>query len=201
MKLLKLLFCIITFSLLQSCFTTSEPISDEVIFSLNKKQNFTSSKLKWGGMYVDNRPGSGMYKNRCRYAFYKNNLIFCGIGVSTDSTKEAENFLKYGAMQTYIYWWGTFKLKEDTISAIIYWPFNRHNANLYANTSCHYKGILMNGDSIVDWKMIPPYPEYDKQFNADYITVEIKPKTFYFMKFPAKLMVDSNKVWLNKYRK
>ena len=201
MNSLKLLFCIITFSLLQSCFTTSEPISDEVIFSLNKKQNFISSKLKWDGIYVNVNPRFSKFKYNDLYCFYKNNLILRSIGYAIDSNTEVNQFVKYGVMQTYGNWWGTYSFKGDTISAIIYWPFNRHNANLYANTSCHYKGILMNGDSIVDWKMIPPYPEYDKQFNADYITVEIKPKTFYFMKFPAKLMVDSNKVWLNKYRK
>ncbi|MFM2049157.1 MAG: hypothetical protein RI955_1705, partial [Bacteroidota bacterium] len=37
--------------------------------------------------------------------------------------------------------------------------------------------------------------------NADYISFEIKPKRFYYLKYPAKTMIDSNKVWLNKYRK
>jgi hypothetical protein len=185
----------------QACITKLETVGEAVIYKLNNKQQKASHFLKWGGQY-EFRVNTINNKTICvnRLLFYKNNLVLCILGYSNDSLAEVNHLIKYGQYQTNVNKWGVYSIDSDTIKAIIYWCFNRNHSNLYIDKACYYSGIITTGDSIINWRMIPPYPEYNRTYNPDYTSFETIPQTLHYIKFPAKLMVDSNKVWLNKYR-
>lgn len=54
----------------------------------------------------------------------------------------------------------------------------------------HFTGTLKNSDTILDWRMVPPYPKAPKKFNGDFKDL-IAPKMLYFMESKELLGLDS----------
>lgn len=93
--------------------------------------------------------------------------------------------------------WGKFKLFKDTIKTHFRYQFyTRGMRTKYYDV--HFEGIVKNDSTITNWKMIPPYPNPNKNWNENFEGLK-KPKTLVFISFPAVKLIDSNNAWVNQY--
>lgn len=56
--------------------------------------------------------------------------------------------------------------------------------------TAHFEGTIKNRDTILDWKMVPPYPKAPKKFNNDFKEL-LKPKLLYFIESKELSGLDS----------
>lgn len=101
--------------------------------------------------------------------------------------------------------WGVWSVSDSMINAICYTIFASQSSIWNCYYLCHYQGKLDGKDRIVDWHMVPPYPElteFQLSFGVNLRQLEYlkAKKTFVFQKFPIKTALDSNKVWINRYK-
>jgi hypothetical protein len=76
---------------------------------------------------------------------------------------------------------GTYRIKGDSLYATIPTQFLLH-AQRYEYFSAHYVGFIKNEDTILSWKMVPPYPKIKLKFN-EFFHVDTTPKMLYFVKY------------------
>jgi hypothetical protein len=189
-----LLFVIVV---LLGCF--SEKALNKKVWENVPSSNFSSNKLRLDGIYIDSHQLNSKCKIGTYLALYNNQLLMLNLLCGADSTMVADHLKEYGNVGGG-YEWGTFNLSGDTIKAKLLILINRSNAQIYERRLCSYVGVLKGFDTILNWHMEEPITNYDKKFNPGVEGFCKLNKTLIFKKFPAKLMVDSNKVWLNKYR-
>ena len=90
--------------------------------------------------------------------------------------------------------WGTYKIEGNEIKAIIvmmYW-----DVFVWEPEATYFSGTIVNKNSIVNWHPVPPFPE----IKHGGIGLRTGTSKFYFKPFEDKRLIDSNKVWVNKYR-
>ena len=84
---------------------------------------------------------------------------------------------------------GKYTTKDDSI--FVYAPISLFiwgmRLRLYY---AHYSGYIKNRDTILNWKMIPPYPDVNLRLN-DYLKEYTTPKMLYFIKTDAIRSLDS----------
>lgn len=78
---------------------------------------------------------------------------------------------------------GSYKIVGDSLYATIpsYFALSGMRLRLF---DAHYAGYIKNSDTIVGWKMIPPYPKVKPRLN-DYFKTDTAPKMLYFIKNDA----------------
>ena len=54
----------------------------------------------------------------------------------------------------------------------------------------YFKGTMLNNDTIVDWHMVPPYPNEDVKVNNNF-EFFTQPKLLYFIENPEMKQLDS----------
>lgn len=76
---------------------------------------------------------------------------------------------------------GKYKIVGDSVFANIPTQFyKRGNIIKYANAN--YSGYIKNRDTIVGWRIVPPYPDINMKFNDDVFPSDTTPKMIYFVK-------------------
>lgn len=55
----------------------------------------------------------------------------------------------------------------------------------------HYRGILKNRDTIVQWQMVPPYPKVNMKWNKERFDLLCTPKTLHFFESKKLSIGDS----------
>lgn len=74
---------------------------------------------------------------------------------------------------------GTFSIQEEKIKASL--PVELYVWGMRLKKFiAHFEGTIKSRDTILDWKMVPPYPKAPKKFNNDFKEL-LKPKLLYFM--------------------
>jgi len=192
--------------ILSGCNSNKIPkASPEFITLLNKEKSFINAKLKLNGYYSLDPIPTGNPKisgPSSPVIFYGNGIIYHENSLF-QGEKSLSNFLeKRGAENTVWNQQGTFEVKNDTIYAIMFCKYNRNNASLYARELTYFRGVT-KGDSIVDWKMVQPYPKAPYKypvFNEKVIESQATPKILHYHHFPLKSLLDSNKLYVNDYR-
>ena len=71
--------------------------------------------------------------------------------------------------------WGVYNINHDTINAIIYVDFL--TGWLYQGVAerlqCNFQGDIKNGNTISDWKLIPPIPNFNKKYEENNKLIEL----------------------------
>lgn len=76
---------------------------------------------------------------------------------------------------------GTYHIKGDSIYAIIPTTYLLH-AQRYEYFTAYYVGYLKNNDTVIGWKMVPPFPKIKLKHN-DFFHYDTTPKMLYFIKY------------------
>ncbi len=100
---------------------------------------------------------------------------------------------------------GIFSVNNKKIEASIYMVFEGNGDGFNIWYLCNFTGVI-DGNRILNWKMIPPVPKFTKlekrqDYNQKKITYLMQSKDFEFKPFIYKTMLDSNNIWINKYKK
>lgn len=181
---------------------------------LSNSAKLDKSKLRFDGYYnpydttrgyIGNAPIgeriTDMYYLTNFFSFYKNGLCLAKMGSYRDGA-EVNSLCIYNRFteeQNKGYSeWGAYKITDDTLEILCYRHFSKRG-DLLKSYLTHYRGILKGRDSIVDFKMMPPYPHVNAKIN-DNFAYEIGPQVLIFKRNPCKAYIDSDAVWLNKYR-
>lgn len=139
--------------------------------------------------------------------FLESNLIGSQMAACSDSNEFISRLKIYESMERdVINDWGVYKIEKDTIKAIIYYAYTGGNILGKGYTQrllTHFEGYLKNKDTIIGWHMVQPYPYPKIPFepNSYEFNTFLKPRDLYFKKVPVDTIIDSKKVWINKYRK
>ena len=120
--------------------------------------------------------------------FTKNGFVHRGSGVTTDSihfTKESwlRSCLKFN------YLWGNYITVGDSIYAYTQLEMFIRGGRLkpfYAN----FSGYIKNRDTILNWRMVRPYPKVNPEWNQNFIN-DTTPRMLYFIKNDAVKCLDT----------
>jgi hypothetical protein len=88
---------------------------------------------------------------------------------------------------------GVFNINGDTITTVIKKRISMPGGGL-GYTYAIFRGTIKNADTIIDFKMIAPFPKHKNLFDT-------MSKLLVFQEFPDKLNVDSNNYFIKKYIK
>jgi hypothetical protein len=138
-------------------------------------------------------------------------IVFYGNGIYTQigrlngySKIEFEGFLnnKNDFLNNTV--WGVYTYKDSIIYAQKHSVFMGRGGNISSWHLCHYVGIV-RGRQIVDWHLVEPYPALNKleqgfKFNQKILKHLKSYRDFTYQEFPKKMEIDSNAVWIMKYK-
>lgn len=84
---------------------------------------------------------------------------------------------------------GTYSVENKKIKASL--PINLFVWGMRIKTfTTHFEGEVINRDTIINWRMVPPYPKAPKKFNADFEDL-LTPKLLYFIESKELSGLDS----------
>ena len=199
-----ILIFITVFCSCKSNYQIQEPDKEFLRMLAESKQN-DSMNVNFSGFYF-NKTMSDEYKLAKEYyavspiLFFNNGLVFYQNILAKDSIEFA-NLLSYANVKGDVRNWGAYSIVGDTISAVIYCVHARNKAQIFHYLPCHYKGYIKDSATIVDWKLIEPFPAINKKYEPNFLARETKPAILEFHKFLLKAGIDSNNVWINDLRK
>jgi hypothetical protein len=79
---------------------------------------------------------------------------------------------------------GSYRIKNDSIYAYV--PITLKTWGMIPRiVKCNYRGYIKNRDTIVDWKIIPPYPKGTSKFILENNKDLFQSQTLYFVKTDA----------------
>lgn len=193
--------------------------SNDLIYQLNNKGNGSTILPSLNGMYHLVEFDRSTNEIETAYTnfgegiiapiyFYGNHLLMARGTYFFDCSslnREYYYFVDYPNSLLDRKLWGVWEVKDSVIHAICYTIFESQSSIWNTYYLCHYQGKLVGNNKIVDWHMIPPYPElseFQLKFGGNHRQLEYlkAKKTFVFQKFPIKTSLDSNKVWINKFK-
>jgi hypothetical protein len=197
------------------CIMKIEKPSAAFLAALNAPPaDFSGCKLKFNGFY-DNTTfradelrldAQGRINTRKYYSvkptfFFTNGFVFMDGASSLDSVGYTNIMGNKGLINEQTFdAWGPFSIRHDTIRAIVYHHFFKNEAIGKRRNLTYFEGILKDSATIINWKMVPPYPKVNMEANGGTMESEKKESTLKFVAFPAKTNIDSNNVWINKYK-
>lgn len=211
----KLFLILIIFN---SCriFGYKEPANDRFIAILNNKKQTTDKGPLLSGVYtlveygnsshiidsIHKAEGIGFIDPMI---FYGNNLVsqaslfsFHSIEWETHLFVDEKEFMLNKP-------WGVYEIEYDVIKTIKYVSFRGNSHNWDNRYLCYFVGRMEGRTRIVDWQMIPPYPDLTKreleyEYNQRILVYLKTQKSFEYKPFLLKTNIDSTKVWINKFR-
>jgi hypothetical protein len=201
--------------MLYGCIMKIEKPSAAFLSTLNEPpRDFSGSKLKFNGFYENStfradelrldaqgRINTDKYYSVKPMFFFINGLVIMDNAVSYDSTSYVNFMGSKGIINEQTFQaWGPFSIRHDTIRAIVYHFFFKNAAIGKRKNLAYFEGILKDSATIINWKMVPPYPKVNMEANGGTMESEKKESTLKFVAFPAKANIDSNNVWINKYK-
>jgi hypothetical protein len=207
---------LIVFSL-QSCriFGYTESPNELFVEILNKKNELSDTRLLLNGVYtltlyysssqiidsIHNVNGAGFISP---LIFYGNNLVS-----ETGLSFHSEEWLTHLFLDEKEFMsnkpWGVYENENGFVKAIIYVSFRGNSHNWDNRYLCYFEGRMEGREKIVDWHIVPPFPDLTKRelkykYNQQILAYLKALKTYEYRLFPMKTNIDSTKVWINKYR-
>ncbi len=113
--------------------------------------------------------------------------------ISLSDEKSKKNFYEQKG-------WGVYNVNHDTINAIIYVDFLRGwFYTVSERLQCNFQGVIKNSDTILQWHLIPPFPNVNKkkEGNINFLESLKKGIDMYFKEIPEKKLIDPTKAWIN----
>lgn len=160
---------------------------------------FDTIKIRFDGFYnvldtikityncpAKGKTGNEIYTSISQVIFYNNNIYMSPGGTVDNSPFMCEYY------KSIIKWhkdhkedlFGNYLIKKDSIYA--YLAVTLKTWGMISKTlKCNYRGYIKNKDTIVDWKIIPPYPKGTSKFVLENNKDLFKPQTLYFVKTDA----------------
>jgi hypothetical protein len=136
--------------------------------------------------------------------FFEGNIIFFDNGSITGEESQIGRVLKEPKQFYNDDGWGVFEVKGDTIMAKIFNYFWGKGSigNTNSRFECNYMGILKNNDTILNWRMIPPYPSINMKFTDNILLLESLKlgRNKYFKEVTFLSNIDPSKAWIDKYK-
>lgn len=189
------------FLLVFSCGQT-RIFTKDFITKINEPTTNLKNKIRFDGVYHEatDTNAVGMYIYGA-IVFFENGATY-----SAGSSKSLEEFQVY--YPTYkddkndFYLWGVYNIIYDTITAIIFTPYPGGLLGGEKLYESHFQGIIKNRDSILQWHLVPPYPQVSKRAgdNVWLINNAKEPINLYFKNVPVDKIIDPKKDWIDKYR-
>lgn len=120
--------------------------------------------------------------------FLKNGTIFRNGGNSIDSLIFGNDmWILIGTELKHSL--GEYLIIGDSIYA--YTPFQMSiGGGRFKPFNANFSGYIKNKDTILNWRMVPPYPDVDPKLN-NYFVNDTTPRTLYFIKNDAVKCLDS----------
>jgi hypothetical protein len=117
--------------------------------------------------------------------FTKEDRIFRSSGVSVDSIAFSADYYR-NLKPTYF---GDYSIRGDSVFA--HTPIELFiRGGRLKPFSAYFSGYIKNKDTILNWKMVPPYPDVKPKWNQYFIN-DTTPKMLYFIKANAVGCLDS----------
>lgn len=192
-----LILITITFLLTSCAYKISEPIQP---LSIIESCKLDTTKIRFDGYYntldtlvvKDKRrsdygkSNSQLYKTIHLKIFGKNKKQFISFDNTKDNSaltcefynKEFDRYKLYGIKCP------KFTIKNDSIYSYDI-DLITVSAGQRVPVGFNYRGFVKNRDTIIDWKIIPPYPKDLTKFVLEVNKDFFKPKTLYFVKTDA----------------
>lgn len=142
-----------------------------------------SSSLRFDGLYTlyDTSMLECGVKNNQHYAIYSP-LIFInpkqviwqnGLGYFDNKALSLTNYIDYPNFEKFV---GDYVFNNDTLLAKI--PITLYGGGMRQKIyEAYFQGVVKNKDTILNWRMIPPYPKANERLNGN----------FHFLKTPHML--------------
>lgn len=99
---------------------------------------------------------------------------------------------EYSAQEIYKFksGFGIYTINRDTITLLRYrYMQNRFRLPRWEDKLIKYQGIILNDSTIVNWRQVPPYPNYE------WDQIDTIPQTLMFHPFEEKNLIDSAKIY------
>lgn len=149
---------------------------------INKFEN--ANKLKYNGIYntLDTQILACGQRADKRYTtnsfafFTRNNRVFREIGVNIDNSfRECEYFRKIQKEN-----YGKYYIQGDSIFARLPTTIILRGMR-YKTFVANFSGCIKNSDTIISWKLVPPYPVKFTKFVKEHNKTIIEPQILYFI--------------------
>ncbi len=211
---MKSIFFILFLFCLSSCHLLSYKQKPDVRFTqIIKSSPDINSKLLYNGLYslvkIDSSysiSDSLGKKNDCYVdpiMVYSNGIIdYIGEIYITNIEKRIKYIKKKNLHPDLPF--GVYRVNDEMIEASIYLVFEGNGDSFNIWYLCNFTGEI-DGSKIINWRMIPPFPNFTRlekrqNYNQEKMKYLTQAKDFEFKPFIQKTLLDSNSVWLNKFR-
>lgn len=192
------LLIVTLFLILTSCaYKTKTDIKPNFVY---ENQTLDTTKIKFNGYYnildtvliKDVRRGDygkrncDIYKTINLKVFGKTKNIFNSYRDTKDNSAFSCEFYKeeFERYKLYNIDYEKFIIKNDSIYTYSL-QLITVGAGQRVPVYCNYRGFVKNRDTIIDWKVIPPYPKDFTKFVIEKNKDLFEPKTLYFVKTDA----------------
>ncbi|MDJ1482934.1 hypothetical protein QNI16_20700 [Cytophagaceae bacterium YF14B1] len=96
--------------------------------------------------------------------------------------------------------WGVYKIKSDTIQAIIYNNYTGNAFKRHQYKQAYYQGI-MRQDKILQWHLVPPYPDINDEINSYMVKKDKIPRDLFFKPNTLKVLIKPDSTaWINEFK-
>ena len=175
----------------QSC-RTSQPTPNN-LENITKEFSIDTNRIRFNGIYNTYDTSLTHRGDRSNeisvtdvfIVFIKKNKIFRDGCCTIDSIAFQPEFYK----RLDSAWIGTYMIKRDSIFAYIPTGLYKYGG-MTRTLNANYSGYIKNRDTIIDWKMVPPFPDVNPKANGNFI-YHTTPRMLYFIKNDAVRCLDS----------
>lgn len=204
---------------LEACVATEKPSQDFLRMlhrTLNEK--IESGKIHFGAAYhkigkigdtIDREYNSTGETIKYRYIdtsylyypffFLENGKMAYYDFITPDSVRFNKKHRLYGKKA---YSWGVYEIKADTIKAIFYFMYyQRSRTTPTKHFQTYFEGIIKGKDSILNWRMVPPYPlpiNPNSLWNRQNLEAFMTPKNLGFKKVNVQFNFDT--LWIDRFK-
>lgn len=119
--------------------------------------------------------------------FTSKNHIYRSGGVTIDSIPFTQDYYRNLKPKNI----GNYWISGDSLCALVPIALFVRGGRLKL-FNAHFSGEIKNKDTIINWKMIPPYPDVKPKWNQYFIS-DTTPRMLYFLKTEAVRYLDSIK--------
>ncbi|MBL7712748.1 MAG: hypothetical protein JNL13_09800 [Chitinophagaceae bacterium] len=191
MKVMLLVF-LFTFSF---CNCYSQKVSKEV---------FSRNFIFDNGYFIDtfllkrNSTNDINFLKSSVYIFFtkSSSVMLCNLGISDTDSSNFECLTKRILLKDfYGVSWGKFNVEKNIIKVHFCYQFFSTGLKL-KYFDAYFEGIIRDETTIINWRMVAPYPNVNKRLNDNYEDLKIG-KTLKFVLQKGINMIHSDKAWIN----
>ncbi|MBC7411705.1 MAG: hypothetical protein H7331_04540 [Bacteroidia bacterium] len=183
-------------TLLSGCISIQKP-SSSFLKKINNKVISQNIINKNGHFYTkDNNP-----KDLFPLFFFSNNTVYYPFSLGDGGTqqfkfnKEHDYYSPIGYAENN---WGVYVVKNDTLNVTMFNVFRTQGQSVIM-IEINYQGIIKGSSNILNWHIVPPYPD-SVYINNYYFREGLIPRNYQFNVCIDKYKIDSSKAFINKFR-